>query len=296
MDQFEDLRPYLFSVAYRMVGRASIAEDLVQDTYLRYLQTQPEQIKSLKAFLTTIIVRLSLNYLQSAQHEREQYYGIWLPEPMMTSSRDVADHVEEDETLSLAFLYILEKLSPPERAVFVLHEVLDYPFADIASMIEKTASTCRQLFLRARKHLTASKQRFSVSADQTTRLVHQFVNAIRSGNVSSLTSVLAQDAISWADGGGKVQAARYPLNGNERIAQAYIAIFRKFATPTMRIHEGIVNGMPAIFSIDQGKLIGVWLLGMSPQAIDEIFIVINPDKLRYMEKQLQQGILPGVLL
>lgn len=297
MDQFEILRSYLFSVAYRMVASASAAEDLVQDTYIRYLQAKPEHIQSLKAYLTTIIVRLSLNYLQSAQHEREQYYGIWLPEPMMSATQDVADRVEADETLSLAFIHLLEKLSPPERAVFVLHEILDFPFADIADIVEKKANTCRQLFHRAKEHLSENKRRFSGDSEQTNQLlVHQFITAIRSGNLDTLTSLLAKDAVSWADGGGKVQAARYPLTGNAHIAQIFITIFRKFLTPTTSLHTGVINQMPAILAFEHGSLLGVWILKLNAQTIEEIFIVINPDKLKYLSKQLRQGAVLGELI
>ncbi|GHO51045.1 RNA polymerase sigma factor SigJ [Ktedonospora formicarum] len=297
MDQFEALRSYLFSIAYRMVASASIAEDLVQDTYIRYLQAKPEHIQSLKAYLTTIIVRLSLNYLQSAQHEREQYYGIWLPEPMMSATQDIADRVEADETLSLAFLNLLEKLSPPERAVFVLHEILDFPFADIADIVEKKASTCRQLFHRAKEHLSEKKRRFTTDSEQANQLlVHQFVNAIRSGNLETLTSILAKDAVSWADGGGKVQAARYPLTGNARIAKMYITIFQKYLTPTMSVRTGVINHMPALLIFEHDVLLGVWILGLNAQTVEEIFVVVNPDKLAYLSKQLSQGAELGELI
>src|SRR5215470_1949899 len=212
-EAFEHYRVLLFSIAYRITGSASDAEDLVQETYLRYQASEREEIVSLKAYLTTIITRLALNYLQSARVVREQYMGTWLPEPILTSEDGgfpLAD-LEHQEALSLAFLRLLEALSPPERAVFLLHEVFDYPFSEIGSMLEKSPATCRQIFHRAKQALQDKRVRFEPEPQRQQQLLMSFLSASQAGDVQALTNLLAQDAVTWADGGGKVRASLQPI-------------------------------------------------------------------------------------
>ena len=289
MEQFEAYRHLLFSIAYRMTGSASQAEDIVQDTYVRYQQADTHEIQSLKAFLTTIVVNLSLNYLKSARVQREEYVGIWLPEPVLTSSYEEASpemQFEQQEAISLAFLVLLEVLTPPERAVFLLHEVFNYPFAEIAEMIGKTPENCRQVFHRAKSHLTQKHQHAPVSSTTHRQLMLSFVSACKTGNLASLTALLAQDVTAWADGGGKVRAGLHPVSGQETVARLFVALMRKVpAHHTFFIEE--LNGTPALFIWDQVKLDSVLLFDVIDGSITGLRAIVNPDKLIFLQHQLE---------
>jgi RNA polymerase sigma-70 factor, ECF subfamily len=280
----------LFSIAYRMTGSAIEAEDLVQETYLRYQASEREEIVSLKAYLTTIITHLALNYLQSARVVREQYMGTWLPEPILTSEDGgfpLAD-LEQQETLSLAFLRLLEALSPPERAVFLLHEVFDYPFSEIGVMLSKSPATCRQIFHRARQALQDKRARFTPEPQRQRQLLLSFLSASQAGNMAALTSLLAQDAISWSDGGGKVQTNLKPLYGQQAVARFWLSVTRKTPRPlTFTLAE--INGSTAILCWDEGSLAGVISLSYSAAGIEEIYALVNPEKLAYLQKQLSSN-------
>jgi RNA polymerase sigma-70 factor (ECF subfamily) len=289
-EEFEHYRVLLFSIAYRMTGSAIEAEDLVQETYLRYQASEREEIVSLKAYLTTIITHLALNYLQSARVVREQYMGTWLPEPILTSEDGgfpLAD-LEHQETLSLAFLRLLEALSPPERAVFLLHEVFDYPFSEIGVMLSKSPATCRQIFHRARQALQDKRARFTPEPQRQRQLLLSFLSASQAGNMAALTSLLAQDAISWSDGGGKVQTNLKPLYGQQAVARFWLSVTRKTPRPlTFTLAE--INGSTAILCWDEGSLAGVISLSYSAAGIEEIYALVNPEKLAYLQKQLSSN-------
>src|SRR5579872_7622479 len=222
-EAFEHYRVLLFSIAYRMTGSASDAEDLVQETYLRYQASESSEIVSLKAYLTTIITRLALDYLKSARVTREEYMGTWLPEPILTSEdgRFPLAAIERQESLSLAFLRLLETLSPPERAVFLLHEVFDYPFSEIGSMLSKSPANCRQIFHRARQALQDQHARFEPDPQRQRQLLLSFLSASQAGDMAALTGILAQDAVSWSDSGGKVQASLKPIYGQHAVARTW---------------------------------------------------------------------------
>ena len=208
--QFETYRPQLFAIAYRMVGSAMEAEDLVQESYLRYRSVQTEEIRSPKAFLTTIVTRLCLNHLQSARVQREQYVGPWLPEPMLDGAEQTlspTDQMARYESISLAFLTLLETLTPVERGVFLLREVFDYDYPDIAAIVEKSEPACRQLFRRAKEHLAQRRPRFRTTPARQRQLLDQFMHAVSAGEFDGLTKLLAEDVTMWADGGGKVRGA-----------------------------------------------------------------------------------------
>ena len=286
-EEFEHYRVLLFSIAYRMTGSASDAEDLVQETYLRYQASASQEIVSLKAYLTTIITRLALDYLKSARVAREQYIGIWLPEPLLTSEDGgfpLAD-LEQQEALSLAFLRLLEALSPPERAVFLLHEIFDYPFSDIGSMLEKSPANCRQIFHRARQALQDKRARFEPEPQRQRQLLLSFLSASQAGDMTALTSLLAQDAVSWSDGGGKVQSNLKPIHGQQAVARFWLSVARKNQRPlTVTLAE--INGSPAILLWDEVSLAGVISLTLSAVGIQEIYALLNPEKLAYLQKQL----------
>src|SRR5437660_11659563 len=216
VESFESYRPYLSSIAYRMLGSAMDAEDMVQETYLRYQTTPAEPIRSLKAYLTTIIIRLCMDQLHLARRKREVYVGPWLPEPILTtttpSSEDPAERVDREESISLAFLVLLEQLQPFERAVFLLREVFEYEFAEIAMMLDKSEAACRRSFSRAKKHLVDRRPRFPPAPEMHRQLLTSFLAAVRSGEMTTLTNLLSENVILWTDGGGKARtAALHPI-------------------------------------------------------------------------------------
>src|SRR5213080_3547832 len=213
MESFESYRPYLFAIAYRMLGSAMDAEDMVQETYIRYQAASPETIHSLKAYLTTILTRLCMDQLDLARRKREQYVGPWLPEPILTATTseaaDPEKHVEMEESISLAFLVLLEQLQPFERAVFLLREVFAYEFAEIATMLDKSEAACRRSFSRARLHLQAHRPRFPASPQIHQQLLSGYFQAVETGETTALMNLLSEDVTLWADGGGKSNRLRF---------------------------------------------------------------------------------------
>ena len=283
-EEFERYRVLLFSIAYRMTGSASDAEDLAQETWLRYQASADQEIVSLKAYLTTIITRLALDYLKSARVTREQYFGTWLPEPILTAE-DSGAILERQEELSLAFLRLLEALSPPERAVFLLHEVFDYPFSEIGEMLEKSPSNCRQIFHRAKQAVEDKRARFHPEPQRQRQLLLGFLSASQAGDMVGLTSLLAEDAVSWGDGGGKVQANLKPIYGQQAVARFWLSVARRAPRPlTVTLAE--INGSPALLFWDEGRLVGIVSLTLGAVGIQEIYALLNPEKLVYLQKQL----------
>jgi RNA polymerase sigma-70 factor (ECF subfamily) len=289
MEQFQQHRPLLFSIAYRMTGSASQAEDIVQDAYLRYQQADSASIQSLKAYLMTIVTNLSLNYLKSAQVQREEYIGIWLPEPVLTSLADGESPettFEQQESVSTAFLFLLEALTPPERAVFLFHEVFDYSFAEIADLLGKSPANCRQLFHRAKSHVAEKRHRVVVKSEKQRQLVESFVTACQSGNLVTLTKLLASDVTAWADGGGKVHAGLLPVSGQETVAKLFLALMRKVPTNHLLFIEE-VNGVPALVSWSDSRLNWVLTLDINDDVIVGLYSILNPEKLSFLQHQLE---------
>ncbi|MEO5951591.1 MAG: RNA polymerase sigma-70 factor [Chloroflexia bacterium] len=289
-EEFEHYRVLLFSIAYRMTGSASDAEDLVQETYLRYQASADQEILSLKAYLSTIITRLALDYLKSARVTREQYIGAWLPEPILTSeSSDFPlAGIEQKEELSLAFLRLLEALGPPERAVFLLHEVFDYPFREIGIMLEKSPANCRQIFRRAKQALQDKRARFAPEPQRQRQLLFTFLSASQTGDMATLTNLLAQDVVSWSDGGGKVQSNLKPVFGQQAVARFWsfwLNTERENQRP-LTITQANINGTPAILFWDEGRLAITISLTINDAGIQEIDAQLNPEKLTYVQKQL----------
>jgi RNA polymerase sigma-70 factor, ECF subfamily len=288
MEDFESYRPLLFSIAYRMTGSASDADDIVQETYLRYRAAPAAEIHSLKSYLSTIVTHLCIDYLKSAHAQREQYIGSWLPEPVLTADTDIMplERVEQRESISLAFLVLLESLTPPERAVFLLHEVFAYSFQEIAEIIGKSAANCRQLFHRARQRVAERKPRFEPSPEIQQQLITRFLVACQSGNLPALTEMLAHDAISWSDGGGKVVAALQPIYGRERVIRFWLGLARK-APADFSVTVEEVNGSLAILAWFGQSLSFVCTFNSRDGQIQGIRAVSNPDKLLYIQRQLQ---------
>src|SRR5689334_21133164 len=241
-EDFYSYRPLLFSIAYRMTGSASEAEDIVQESYLRYHTAAPVEIRSLKSYLSTIVTRLALDHLKSARARREQYIGPWLPEPILTGDGALAafQRVEQRESITTAFLVLLETLTPQERAVFLLREVFEYEHAEIAQMLGLSAANSRQLFHRAQARLAERRQRFTPTREAQQRLLERFLLACRQGDVAALAETLAEDVVSWSDGGGKVSAARQPVIGSEKVVRFVAGLLRK-ALDDIRMEIAEVN-------------------------------------------------------
>jgi len=289
MDQIQTYQPFLFSIAYRMTGYASQAEDIVQDAYLRYQQVDHAAIQSPKSYLIKIVTNLSLNYLKSAHTQREEYIGIWLPEPILTSlsaGESPEEKYEQQESISLAFLVLLETLTPPERAVFLLHEAFDYSFAEIAEIIEKTPENCRQIFHRAKSHIAEKRRRVSIESTNQRQLAASFIAACKSGNLATLTKMLASDVTAWADGGGKARASLYPVSGQDIVARRFLSLIRRVPTDNVLFIEEI-NGAPAILSWSDGHLNWVQTLDIRDNVIVGLYTQINPDKLAFLQCQLE---------
>jgi RNA polymerase sigma-70 factor (ECF subfamily) len=281
-EQFNEYRPLLFGIAYRMLGSVMDAEDVVQDAFLRWQNAAPAQVESPKAYLSTIVTRLCLDHLRSARVQREEYVGPWLPEPLVSEQApDVAETAALHESLSMAFLVLLESLTPVERAIFLLHDVFGYDFAEIARIVGRSEANCRQLARRARGYVEARRPRFEPSAAQQDRLTHQFMRACTTGDLPALVATLADDITLWSDGGGKVAAARNPIHGRDAVARLLISIARK-APAGLDTRFTRVNGQPGFVSYLEGRPFAVLLLDVVDERIRAVRLVVNPDKLRHL--------------
>ena len=283
----EELRPKAFAIAYRMLGTVSEAEDIVQEGLLRLhrAQEEGEQIESPRAYLSTVVTRLAIDHLRSARVRRESYAGEWLPEPLVTTpDEDPARHAEMADSLSLAFLVLLESLSPEQRAVFLLREVFDYPYDRIAEIVGKSEGNVRQLAVRARRHVEDGRSRFDASREQRDELARRFLAATEDGDLEALEALLAHDVVLHGDGGGKAPALARPLHGRGRVARTLLAWRRaaeRFGGVRLRPVE--VNGQPGAMAFDpEGKLINVMAIDVADGQIQAVRSVVNPDKLRHL--------------
>ncbi|MCB9076437.1 MAG: RNA polymerase sigma-70 factor [Anaerolineaceae bacterium] len=280
IEQFNPYRPLLFSIAYRMLGSQMEAEDMVQESFLRWQTVSTAEVQSVKAYLTSIITRLCIDHLRSARVQRETYVGSWLPEPLIADQPPGADRpVVLAESLSMAFLVLLERLTPIERAVFLLREVFDYDYPEIAAIVDKSEANCRQLVRRARQHISAHRPRFDATPEQQQRLTMQFMETCGRGDMSGLLNLLADDITVWSDGGGKVTAARRPIVGPERVAHFFISIIAK-APPGLITKAAWINDQPGIISYFNGQAVSVLIFDIAEERIQTIYAVINPDKLQ----------------
>lgn len=282
MDHFTENRQYLLSLGYRMLGSMADTEDLVQETYLRWQQASVDEIRSPRAFLTTILTRLALNHLDSARVRREQYVGPWLPEPIVTSAPP--DPAELSESLTMAFLVLLESLSPLERAVFLLHEVFDYSHAEVAEITGSTEAACRQAFRRAKAAVAERRPRFRTSPTTAGQLTTRFLEAVQAGRIDDLLAMLHQNVVTYSDGGGQTRAALNPIYGAERVARFLIGIAQKGATGLTGVFSE-VNGQPAFIGYIDGEPRTVMVLDIEDDRIRTVYIVVNPQKLQNLAKE-----------
>jgi RNA polymerase sigma-70 factor (ECF subfamily) len=278
---FEACRPRLLRVAYGILGSIGEAEDVVQDAWLRLERADPESIENLPAWLTTVVGRLALDALGSARHRRETYVGEWLPEPLVAAPDD---DTTLDEKVTTALLVVLERLSPAERAAFLLHDVFDLPFDEVAATVGRSPAAVRQLASRARRQVAGGAPRFPASKEEGERIAHAFALAWQAGDPAALVELLAPDAVLRSDGGGHVPAARKPLLGAERIARALVALGRSSARAGRQASGGFaaVNGAPGLV-LDDGGDMSVVSLTVDAGRIVAVDIVRNPDKLRHVE-------------
>jgi len=280
-DDVEPYRSALFGLAYRMLGSVMDAEDIVQEAFIRWQKAPEPEVRSLKAYLTTMVTRMCIDQLRLSHVQREAYVGVWLPEPLLRSSEsdDPAHVVELDESISTAFLVVLENLSPLDRAVFLLHDVFSYTFAEIASIVGKTAADCRQIGHRARKHLHGGRPRFDVQPANVELIVQQFLDACINGDLSELLALLSPEVTVKNDTGGKTTAVRNTVYGADHAARLFIGIFHRWSAHLdCRIVE--VNRQPAMIFYTGEQAVCVTAFEVVGGKIHAIYQVFNPDKLK----------------
>ena len=290
-DVFSTDRPLLFSIAYRMLGSASDAEDVLQDAWLRYGTADRSTIRSPRAFATTVVTRLCLDRLKSARMTREEYIGPWLPEPVLTSEVEGPDTMlQRSESVTLAFLVLLEQLSPEERAVFLLKDVFEYEHSEIANMLGTTTENSRQLLHRAKARLAEHRPRLTGTAESRRAVAERFARALSSGDGLELAGLLADDVGVWSDGGGKASAARRPLVGRDEVLRFLIGLHRTAQTADRRRDYSLgieeVNGEPALVVRNNQRLESIFVLSIDDEAVIAIRVVRNPDKLAHIDRQL----------
>jgi RNA polymerase sigma-70 factor (ECF subfamily) len=285
VDVFQEYRPLLFSIAYRMLGSADEADDVLQDAYMRFQPEPLAALRSPKAFLSTIVTRLCLNQLKSARARREQYLGPWLPEPIFSEEIgqlvDPEKRLTDYDSISIAFLSLLQTLTPAERAVFLLHEVFEYRYDEVAGMLDKSEVACRKLFSRAKRYLAKNRPRFTTTPAEHRRILEQFMRASGSGDLNNLTAMLTQDVVFWADGGGKVRgAALQPVRSRDAVGRFILGVSERFTPPGATFAIADINGRPTILVRNSdGSPAIVLSVELDEGRIQSIWAIANPDKL-----------------
>jgi RNA polymerase sigma-70 factor, ECF subfamily len=278
--QFQELRPALFSLAYRMLGTRADAEDIVQEAWLRWQSaTQSphrEDIRLPKSFLTTVVARLSLDALKAAHRKRETYVGPWLPEPLIEPPG--TQPIEMAELLSLAFLHMLESLSPAERVAFLMREAFEAGYGEISSVLDTSEDNARQLVTRARKHIDSKRPRFPVDRARHQKLLEQFLAACATGESASFTGLLSEDVVLYSDGGGKASAALNPIYGAERVVKFLVGIARKGRTD-YRVKFADVNGEPGAVLVAPDGARMVITIDLTGDLLSGVFFIVNPEKI-----------------
>jgi RNA polymerase sigma-70 factor, ECF subfamily len=274
---FDPLRPSLIRVAYRMLGSVADAEDVVQDAFLRWLDVDRDAVREPAAFLRRVVTRLCLDRLKSVRRERETYVGSWLPEPVVESGEAELDDV------TLPLLMALERLSPLERAAFLLHDVFDLDFEEVAATIGREPAACRQLASRARAHVRADRPRYPVPKERGFEIAEAFFAASRDGDMARLRTLLAADVTVYADGGGKVSAHTAPVAGLDDVMQLFATFASMFAeSPSRLVRYGFINGLPGFITVERGNILQTTALEIADGRVVAVYVVRNPDKLRHM--------------
>jgi RNA polymerase sigma-70 factor, ECF subfamily len=286
LQAFQRHRDLLFSIAYRMLASVADAEDMLQETFIRWQQSSQTDVDSPRAFLVTIISRLCIQQLESARVRREQYVGQWLPEPIFTGRRsDPSESFRMDESLSMAFLLLLEKLAPAERAAFLLHEVFDYEYPEVAKILDKSEVHCRQLLRRARQRITQRRPRFEASPESHKRLLDGFLSASTSGDLSGLVTLLSNDVVLHSDGGGRASAALNPICGRDRVIRFLAGATKKTVPANVTTAFEEINGQPSlVYRTPSGNAGCVVSFDVIGGLIQNIYVVTNPEKLARLPK------------
>jgi RNA polymerase sigma-70 factor, ECF subfamily len=282
---FESTRPLLFSIAYRMLGSVADAEDLVQDACLRWLEAPETEVRAPRAYLATIVTRLAINQLQSARSRRETYVGPWLPEPLVTEhAPDPSEPVELAESLSMAFLMMLERLSPTERAVLLLHDVFGYTFDEVATMVDSSPAACRQLASRTRRKLDHERETpLRPDRAREQQLVEQLLTTIASGNIDEVMHLLAPDVVLLSDAGAARHAARRPVVGPDRVARFLVNLSKRLLTKDVEMRPAHINGEPGLVFVEHGQPDYVLSFSFTPDGqARRLWSQLNPEKLRHL--------------
>jgi RNA polymerase sigma-70 factor (ECF subfamily) len=277
---FEEWRPLLFGIAYRMLGSAADAEDMVQEASIRWLRRGDEPVRSVRAYLVTVVTRLCIDQLESAHATRVSYTGPWLPEPVVVEESAA---VEQADSLSMAFLVLLEELTPPERAAYLLHDVFGYTFEEVARSLGRTPVSCRQLASRARQRIDQRRHRFDADLRHGRELTDRFLEACATGDLSALLSILSEDVVVWTDGGGKARAAMRPVVGAARSSRFLLNVAKR----VQGVPRGVIlNGQPAAVLVDGEAVVGAIVLDILEGRIVGVRVVTNPDKLVRLSEQV----------
>ncbi len=284
---YQQLRPLMFSIAYRMLGSVSEAEDVVQEAFLRFHRagSEGQEVESPKAYLSAVTTRLCIDYLRSARARRETYPGEWLPEPLLTdpAAPDPADSAEQADSLSMAFLLLLERLSPPERAVLLLHDVFGYGYPEIAGIVGRSEDNCRQLALRARRHVSEHRPRFEASRRKREELASRFFQAVGDGDLDGLVSMLAADVTVYGDSGGMRPSWPRPIAGRDKVARLVISLGEQIRAVGATIRLSEINGQPGALLVDaDGALVNVFVLDIADGQVQTIRSVISRAKLGHL--------------
>jgi RNA polymerase sigma-70 factor, ECF subfamily len=282
-ETFQQYRGLLFSIAYRMLGSVADADDMLQETFIRWQRSTAETIRSPRAFLVTIISRLCINHLQSARVQREEYVGQWLPEPLLTGpGSDPSEASRLDESLSMAFLLLLERLTPMERAVFLLREVFDYEYSEIARTLGQNEANCRQILGRARKHVAQARPRFDASPEQREQLMQQFLDAATNGDLDGLVALLSSEVVFHSDGGGKAAAVPNLVYGPDNVARAVLGGLKNLVPKNLVMRMAQINGGPGVVGYVDGRPFSVFTMEISGGRVRNIYVVTNPEKLAHL--------------
>ena len=282
VSEFNELRPTLFGIAYRMLGSVHDAEDILQDAYIRWEKTDVAEVRSPRAYLSAVVTRLGIDLSRSAHKSREVYMGEWLPEPLVSGDRTPDEALELAESLQTAFLLMLERLNPNERAAFLLREVFEYPYSEIAGILEKSEDNCRQIVTRAKQHVRSPKKRFDPTGMDQDRLVHSFISAADTGDLDALVSILTDDAEMHTDHGGKALANRRTLYSAIKIAKFFIGIRKRLMPEDSEVRVTTVNGGPGIIIYEGGTPTTAITLDIADGKIRTVYTMRNPDKLAHL--------------
>ena len=279
---FDQYRGLLFSIAYRMLGSVSDAEDMLQETYLRWQTSFDDEIRSPRSYLVTILSRLCINHLQSARVQREEYVGVWLPEPIVTDSSNPFNLIKIDESLSMAFLIILERLTAIERAVFLLKEVFEYEYREVATILGHTEANCRQILKRAKEHVAAMQPRFRPAQPDRDALLESFLKATGTGEMKDLLKLLTDDVVLRSDGGGKGVAVPSEVYGVDKVARGVLGGLKRLVPSGLIRKLAHINGEPGVINYLDGEPHSVLTIAVRDGRISSIYVITNPDKLRHL--------------